>query len=136
MKYGNKSLWKRIFYSPVGIFIAAIVFIFILRGAWNVREKALLANERLEQTQMELSDLQNQQKSLSASIAQLSTPAGIETALREKYHAVKQGESVAVIVDNSATDDSSSSLDSTEQSNITTTTKLSWWGSFLKFIGF
>lgn len=131
MKYGNRSPWKRIFYSPVSIVIVCIIFILILHGAWGVHEKALIAQARLDQARAELADLQQQQSSLSASIAQLSTSDGIEAALREKYHAVKEGESVAVIVDTSTSDNKNAS---TSQAFSTSTPK-SWWGNILQFIG-
>ena len=142
MKYGNKSLWKRLFYSPIGILIGVIVLILLVRGGMSIHQKAIIAQIRLDQTQTELANLQQQQQSLTDSISQLSTPEGIEAALREKYHAVKQGEEVAVIVDNSAQMDSKQANSvkandsSTTDQNTETTIKLSWWGSFLHFFSF
>ena len=127
MKYGNKSLWKRLFYSPIGSLIGFIVLIFLIRGGLSIHQKALIAQIRLDQAQSELNNLQQQQQSLSNSISQLSTPAGIEAALREKYHAVKQGESVAVIVDDSVSTSSPSIASSTQES--------SWWGGWLRIFG-
>jgi len=137
MKYGNKSLWKRLLYSPIGILIGIIVLILLIRGGLSIHQKAVIAQIRLDQAQSELKDLQQQQQSLTSSISQLSTPAGIEAALREKYHAVKQGESVAVIVDNPAQANSSSSVNSSDDSLIASSTKeSSWWGSLVRIIGF
>jgi len=108
----------------------------------SIHQKAIIAQIRLDQTQTELANLQQQQQSLTDSISQLSTPEGIEAALREKYHAVKQGEEVAVIVDNSAQMDSKQANSvkandsSTTDQNTETTIKLSWWGSFLHFFSF
>ncbi len=135
MKSGNRFTWQRFFYSPVGIVIGFIVFIFLLRGGWAIHQKALLAQQRLNQAQTELTDLQHQQLSLSNSINQLSTPAGIEAELREKYHAVKEGESVAVIVDNSKLGDNEGGS-SSQSTSSTTVSQLSWWGSVMQFIGF
>jgi cell division protein FtsB len=132
MKYGNRSSstssFRRFFYSPLGIVVACIIFVLIVRGAWSVHQKALIAQERLDQAQTELADLQHQQASLSASIGQLSTTQGIETALREKYHAVKPGEMVAVIIDDPHRNSSSSS-------SASSTPQISWWGRLLGFIG-
>jgi len=134
MKYGNRSLWKRLFYSPIGILVALIVLILLIRGGLSIHQKAIIAQIRLDQTQTELDNLQQQQQSLTNSISQLSTPEGIEAALREKYHAVKQGESVAVIVDSTAQNNESSTTD--DSTSTETTTKLSWWGSVMRAIGF
>jgi cell division protein FtsB len=138
MKYGNRPLWKSLFYSPIGILIGIIVLILLIRGGLSIHQKAIIAGIRLDQTKAELADLQKQQQSLTNSISQLSTPDGIEAALREKYHAVKQGESVAVIVDNSTQVNSAqnNNYSMTDNSNIETTTKLSWWSSFLHLFGF
>jgi len=101
--------------------------VLIVRGAWNIHEKALLAEDRLDQAKAELADLQSQKTSLSASIDHLSTPAGMEAELREKYHAVKEGESVAVIIDPDA--------DNATSGQSTTTPPISWWGKLLRMIG-
>ena len=132
MKYGNRSLWKRLFYSPIGILVAFVVLVLLIRGGLSIHQKAIIAQIRLNQTQTELENLQQQQLSLTNSISQLSTPEGIEAALREKYHAVKQGESVAVIVDsqNISNNQSSSSQD------VMATPSRSWFGNILNIIGF
>ena len=136
MKSGNRMTWQRIFYSPIGVIVGIIVFVLLLRGGWSIHEKAVLAQQRLEQAQTELTDLQHQQKTLTDSINELSTPAGIEAELREKYHAVKEGESVAVIVDSSSTSDIDDATDTSEDSSASSTPHMSWWGSILQFIGF
>jgi len=137
MKYGNKSLWKRLFYSPIGILLALVILFLLIRGGVSIHQKSLIAQIRLDQAQKEFSDLEKQQKSLSASIDQLSTPAGIEAALREKYHAVKQGEEVAVIVDKTVSASGTPTTSDTDGgSDKKTTTNLSWWSRFLSMFGF
>jgi cell division protein FtsB len=132
MKYGNRSPWKRFIYSPVGIIIGCIGLYMLTRAAWNIHKKAVVADERLSQAQAELSSLEQQKESLSSSISYLSTPAGMEAELRDKYHAVKAGESVAVIVD-----DASGSASSSGVSDGTSSTPSSgWWSGLLNFIGF
>jgi cell division protein FtsB len=99
----------------------------LVRAAWNIHEKAVVAGERLSEAQSELSSLEQQKEALSSSIASLSTPAGIEAALRDKYHAIKQGESVAVIVDDTPLPASSTEASSSPSS---------WWSRLMSFIGF
>ena len=131
MKYGNRSPWKRFIYSPAGIIIGCIGLFILVRAAWNIHEKAVVADERLSQAQAELAGLEQQKESLSSSISYLSTPAGMEAELRDKYHAVKAGESVAVIVD-----DASSSSSSGASSEASSTPSSGWWSGLLNFIGF
>ena len=127
MAYGNRSPWKRLIYSPAGIIIGLIGLFILVRAAWNIHEKAVVAGERLSEAQSELTGLEQQKQALSDSIAYLSTPAGIEAELRDKYHAVKQGESVAVIVDDQPT---------ATASPASSTPQASWWSRFMSFIGF
>ena len=131
MKYGNRSPWKRFIYSPAGIIIGCIGLFILIRAAWNIHEKAVVADERLSQAQAELSSLEQQKESLSSSISYLSTPAGMEAELRDKYHAVKAGESVAVIVD-----DASSGASSSSSGGASSTPGVGWWSGLLNFIGF
>jgi hypothetical protein len=129
MKYGNRSPWKRFIYSPAGIIIGCIGLFILVRAAWNIHEKAIVADERLSQAQAELASLEQQKESLSSSISYLSTPEGMEAELRDKYHAVKAGESVAVIVDDASSASSTSSVASSSPAD-------SWWGKLVDFIGF
>ena len=131
MKYGNRSPWKRFIYSPAGIIIGCIGLFILIRAAWNIHEKAVVADERLSQAQAELSSLEQQKESLSSSISYLSTPAGMEAELRDKYHAVKAGESVAVIMDDALSGASSSS-----SGGASSTPGVGWWSGLLNFIGF
>lgn len=127
MRYGNRSPWKRFIYSPVGIIIGCIGLFILVRAALNIHEKAVTSQNRLTEAQAELASLGQQKESLSNSISYLSTSAGIETELREKYHAIKPGESVAVIVGDSSGDASSTS---------SSTPSESLWGRLVDFIGF
>jgi cell division protein FtsB len=136
MKSGNRSTWQRVFYSPAGIVVGCVVFILLIRGGLSIHEKADMAEQRLQQAQIELAGLERQQQTLSSSIDQLSTPEGIEAELREKYHAVKQGESVAVIIGSSSGDDVDSEGALSSSSLASSTSPSSWWGSVLRSIGF
>ena len=111
----------------MGIIVGSIALLLLVRAGWNIHEKAVVAGARLSEAQAELSGLEQQKAALSSSIAYLSTPAGMEAELRDKYHAVKEGESVAVIVDDDA---------GAASSTATSTLSESWWHRFMDFIGF
>jgi len=99
MRPRNRSRFQAILSSPVTLVLAAIVFYFLARAAWNIHEKAVESASRLASAQNDLSKLEQSQQTLEDSVDKLSTPAGVEADIREKYHAVQPGESVAVIVD-------------------------------------
>lgn len=128
MMHGNRARRHKhaILSSP--FFIAALIaaFAFAAHAAWEIYVKDRTAADRLAQAQANLSRLQAQQGSLTEKIQYLSTDRGVEAELREKYRAVKDGESVAVIVD--APEASGSAA--------TSTPSQSWLGSFLQLFGF
>jgi len=136
MKTRNRSGWKAFTSSPFTLIVALIILGFLVRAAWNIHGKAALAGKHLDQTESEITKLQASQADLSAKTADLSTEAGIEAELSEKYRAVAPGESVAVIVDpmspnvTNGTDanaaSSSASLKAPTQG---------WWQSLLRMLG-
>ena len=85
-------------HNPIVMIVALVLLFFLARSAWNMHRAADLASAKQAQTNMELEKLRANQESLSARIDSLSTPVGLEAELRTKYRAVKDGESVAVIV--------------------------------------
>lgn len=102
MRYGNHRPAKRrfgIINSPVSVVGALILLVILARTTWNIRQKAILSDLKLSQAQTEYAKEQARQKSLQAQVSYLSTDQGIEAELRDKYRAVKEGESVAVIID-------------------------------------
>lgn len=120
----SNTFWHTLISSPITLVLALVLLVFLTRAAWNVHRSADVASAKLSQAQSEVDDLKAQQSNLSEKINYLSTPAGVETELRTKYRAVKQGESVAVIVGEDAT-----------TSVATSTQEIGWWGRVLQFVG-
>ena len=56
MKYGNRSPWKRFFYSPIGIVFGCVALFFLIQGALSIHEKAVIAGQHLDQAKTQLSD--------------------------------------------------------------------------------
>lgn len=120
------SRWHRALSSPVAIVFLAILLAFTARAAWGIYEKDRASAERLAQAQANVAKLQGQQASLEGRIAYLSTDQGVEAELREKYRAVKDGESVAVVVDPASSSAAAAS----------STPSAGWLDSFLRLFGF
>ncbi len=110
MRYGNRFTWKMAAKSPITLLLLLILFIVLARSAWKVHQKAELSVARLSQAQIELNRLTEREKELSSKVNYLSTADGLEAEIRTKYHAVKQGESVAVIIE----DNKAAAVDSTQ----------------------
>ncbi len=101
-----------------------------------MKERLNGSYKRLETAQIELQKLEEHRSVLANKIQYLSTEQGIEAELRTKYRAVREGESVAVIVENdqvaSALQVSSSSESDVLQK---VETKRGWFGKLLEFVG-
>ena len=127
MKYGNKSLWKKIIKSPVTFVALLILSIFIARASWKMYEKSSFGKERLNQAQVALADLNSHSNSLSEKVAYLSTDQGIESEIRTKFRVAQEGESVAVIVGDAQL------VNALQASS--TLVSISWWKRLLQVLG-
>ena len=130
MKYGKRSVWKKIIASPLSLIVLLIVIFVLGRAVLNIYKKANNSETKLTQAQLELVKLKAYQDEVSRKVNQLSTEQGIEAEIRTKFHAIKEGESVAVIIDRSQTA-GAGNASSTEQIR----EPLSWWGRLLSFFG-
>ena len=130
MQNGNRKYWWKLMHNPFIILLALILLFFLARAAWNVHRSANAVSAKLAQAQAEEERLEAEQQTLSAKISDISTPEGLESQLRLKYRAVKEGESVAVIVNT----DQASGSESIEASS-TDNNKVGLWDHFLGFFG-
>ena len=115
--------------SPFVLVVAIILFIILARAAWNIHIKAGAGVAKLDQAETELAKLQARQSDLSNQVSYLSSENGVEAELRSKYRGVKEGESVAVIVDDQ------SNTQAAAVSNASDTPPIGWWQRFLRFFG-
>ena len=130
MKYSNRSIFRRIIASPITLVLCVVLLVVLGKASFNIAEKTRLSSERLTLAQAEIMELRERQSELSTKVEYLSTDQGIETEIRTKYHAVKDGESVAVIIDESKT---ASVLN---QPIVLATSSTSLWKRFLRMFGF
>ena len=114
---------RRWIYSPIVLIILAIVLFFVLRAFWDVYKKESLSLNNLNQTQADLDRLTAREKNLAQSIDYLKTDKGVESAIRSKFRLAKDGESIAVLVDDGV------------KASTTLTTKPSLWSRILHMIG-
>ena len=131
MRYGNRSTWQKLVSSPLSMIAAAILLAVLARAAWNISDKAAASETRLAAAAAELSTLRERQGELQAGVARLSTPEGIEAEIRNKYHATKEGESVAVIVDGSRV-----AAAATASATTSASAERGFWQRLLRLAGF
>ena len=95
---GKNSRWKTIVSSHVSLIILAIIVFVIVNATVNIHEKSVTSQQRLRDAEAELQKIKNHAEDVSKEINYLSDDKGIEAELRIKYKAVREGESVAVII--------------------------------------
>jgi cell division protein FtsB len=129
MKYGKqakKSLWKRMRGSAATLVFVAILFVFLARATWNLYSRVDTSAAKLAQAQTELAILKSRESNLARKVGYISTQQGIEAEIRSKFHAVKEGESVAVIIDDKDRTRQNQAAVVGSASTTATTTR-SWW---------
>lgn len=130
MRYGNRTIWRRFVTSPITMIVVFIVLIVLIKASLNVYGKAKSGAIRLDRAKAEFDRLDNRYVELADRVSSLSTEDGLETQIRTKFHAVKEGESVAVIVNSPNT---ASPVDAQQ---IHATSSIGWWSRLLRIFGF
>lgn len=113
--------------SPLTIIVACIILIVLIKATYSIHQKAVVSDAKLAQARVELVKLQARNNDLDSQVSELSTDQGIETELRTKYRAVRDGESVAVI-----TGDAGQAAATVEAS---TTVSVGWWHGLWSWFG-
>ena len=113
-------------YSKVTLGVLLLVLIAMGRGAWDIHQKALVAQTERNITERSLTDLQSRTSELQKSLVGLKSDQGIEEAVRQKYTVVRQGEAVVVVVDDKPKKGENSDAVNTR----------SVWSSITSFFGF
>lgn len=100
VEFNRKKTYKKFLYSPLTLFILFILFLVMLKAIWGVYAKEQMSARSLEREMAEYSKMVAREKELAQAVEYLKTEKGVETEIRSKFRVVKEGESVAVIVDN------------------------------------
>ncbi len=128
-KYSAKrSLMKRVLSSPFSLFVVIMLCGVLAKATWGIGNKATLSGTKLSQARAELANLQARQADLTSQVGRLSTEQGVEAEIRTKFKGVREGESLAVIV-NSDVNASSVQASSTPPANV------GWFRGLLQKIG-
>lgn len=100
-EFEQKKIRRKILYSPITLILLFLAIILLFNSVYKVYKKEVLSRENLQKTEIESRELQDKINRLQASVNFLQTDEGVEAELRSKFRAVKDGESVTVIVDDS-----------------------------------
>jgi cell division protein FtsB len=100
--FEEKRRLKRIFYSRPAIVVLALLVLFSGKALWNVHQKYVTSRENAERVAKERDELLKREEFLKSEVERLQSDRGIEEELRQKFSVVRDGEEVAVIVDEPA----------------------------------
>ena len=103
IEFQQKKRIRKILYSPIVLIILFIIFVILTRSLWGVYEKERISSENLSKEKTELEKLSLREKDLASALEYLKTDQGIENEIRSKFRVVREGEKVAVIVGEEAT---------------------------------
>ncbi len=128
MKYGNRppNYFKKIIHSQIMIVILLIICFILVKATWNIYQKTKITDERLSRTMDEIKKIEDRHKILSSKVSALSTDAGVEAEMRTKYRATKEGELVAVIVDEKK---------NTDAATVSVADRPSFWQKIIGYFG-
>ncbi len=102
LEFQQKKKFQRFLHSPLMIITLIIVFGVLAKASWGVYQKERLSAENLSRQNAELQKLSERENSLAQSIEYLKTDEGVEAEIRSKFRFARDGESIAVIIDNSS----------------------------------
>lgn len=95
----NRSRFRALISSPFSLVVVGVLFVVIAKASWSIHEKAVESRDRLDVAEADLAEAELKRDEIAERVDKLSTTAGLRAEVRDKYHAVEPGESVAVIVD-------------------------------------
>lgn len=108
LDFQKKKRIRKVIYSPITLILLAILFISLLKGVWNVKKKSEFSLSNLEKERIELQKLVTREQNLASSIDYLKTEQGIESEIRTKFRVARDGEMVAIIIDDRGSTSTSS----------------------------
>lgn len=101
-EFNKKKNYRKFIYSPFTLVLLFLVLLVLFRALWGVYKKEEISAQYLEKEQEQLTSIISRQKELAQSVDYLKTDKGVEAEIRSKFRVVRDGESVAVILDNDA----------------------------------
>jgi cell division protein FtsB len=132
MDFQKKKKIKNIIQSPASILILFIVFIILIRAIFSVYQKQNISIQNLAKEKMEYEKMSQRKEKLVSSIEYLKTDDGVESEIRNKFRLVKQGESIAVIINDEASSTKNTIKSPQNTSEISTST--SFFGKIFNYL--
>ncbi len=99
LEFQVKKRVKKILYSRA-MFVVLIVLVALAgRATWGVYQKEKISQLNLDRLQAEITELKGREEYITSGIDRLGTDRGIEEEIRQKFKVVKDGEVMAILMD-------------------------------------
>lgn len=98
-EFQTKKNTKKMWHSPLMLFVLLSVLLVFMYNMVGLVEKTHDTSKKKKIVLGQVESLTQRQKVLEDNIKKLQTDTGTEITLRDKYHLVKEGEQMVVIVD-------------------------------------
>ncbi|MBP9772056.1 MAG: hypothetical protein KBD16_04030 [Candidatus Pacebacteria bacterium] len=99
LDFHEKQRARRFLYSPLTFIVIGILILIAGYNAWDMYQKSKHTDEALKKSKEAYNELVVRETFLEGKITQLSTDAGIEAEIRERFGVAKTGEEVIVVLE-------------------------------------
>lgn len=112
----KRNISKFVYSIPVAIILLILVLVMI-KASWGVYQKKIASHKAVALATQEVDSLKERKSFFESEIEYLNTPEGIEAELRERFRVGKDGEEIAVILDEEKTNQASNIASSASSTN-------------------
>ena len=99
LEFQVKKRVKKILYSRAMFVVLLVLIALAGKATWGVYQKEKTSRVNLERLQSEISELKGREEYIKSGIDRLGTSRGIEEEIRQKFKVVKDGEAMAILID-------------------------------------
>jgi cell division protein FtsB len=92
-------------YNKVTVIFLLILIILMAKTLWNTSHKKKFSEAAVIKAKKELTELQKREEYLVSQIEYLKSPEGVEAELRERFRVGREGEEIAVILEEDKIED-------------------------------
>lgn len=125
LEFRLKDKRKNRFYSWWVILLLIVLCVLLARASYSVFWKKIESEKNLTKARDEYESLRLKNEKITDSMVRLETQSGVEEEIYSKFNVTKDGQKIAVIVDNKT----ASTLNSVSEQSI------SFFGKILNFFG-
>lgn len=102
LPFQERKKLRKVLYSKATLVVLFLLVVVIGRGAWQIHQKAVIAQGERVQAARATEELNLRAQGLEKSLVRLRSPEGAEEEVRQKYTVARPSEEVVIVVDENA----------------------------------